>query len=166
MLKLHPSRQPIRHITSITMRRPALPQIPTCVYTPRIVDPRRAIKRTHIIRLRLIDTLRQPIPPIGPAHAILDHLHDHVCRARVLNAALVDAVVAARGAVVVLHHAGVGHAVVGGWGADAASGFLHDDCEDEAVVDEGFVGYFLDGRVDVCGFVFGIRLLVVDCTGS
>jgi len=166
MLKFHPPRQPIRHITSITMRRPALPQIPTLMDTPRIIDPRRAIERTHITPLGLIDTLRQPIPPIRPSHALLDHLRDHVCRAWVLNAGLIDAVVAARGAVVVLHHPRVGHAVVGGRGADAAAGFLHYDCEDEAVIDEGSLGYCLDGGVDVCGFVFGVWLLVVNFAGS
>lgn len=166
MLKFHPPRQPIRHITGITMRRPALPQIPTLIYTPRIIDPCRAIKRTLIIPLRRIDTLRQPIAPIRAPHAIRHHLHDHVRRARVANAIRVDAVVAARGAVVVLHHARVGDAVVGGRGADAAAGFLHYDCEDKAVVDEGVVGDFLDGGVDVRGFVFRVWLLVVGFTGS
>jgi hypothetical protein len=36
-----------------------------------------------------------------------------------------------------LHEAWVSDAVVGGWGSDAAVGFLHHDCEDEAGVYAG-----------------------------
>lgn len=66
----------------------------------------------------------------------------------------------------VLHDPRVLDSVIGGRGTDAAAGFLHDDGEDEAVVDEGFVGDFLDGGVDVCGLVFGVGLLVVDAAGA
>ena len=55
--------------------------------------------------------------------------------------------------VVVLHYAGVAYAVVGGGCADTAFGFLHYDCEDEAVVDAGFEADLLDGVVD--GLYFG-----------
>lgn len=79
----------------------------------------------------------------GGAHgAVLDHALD-----RVLGAG-VD-VVAGVVAVVRLHHAGVGDAVVGGGGADAAVGLLHGNGEDEAGVDAGGLGDVLNGGLEV-----------------
>lgn len=48
----------------------------------------------------------------------------------------------------VLHETGVADAVVGGVDSDTALGLLHDDCEDEAVVDLGGLGDGFDSGFD------------------
>lgn len=59
-------------------------------------------------------------------------------------------------AVVGLHEAWVLDGVGGRWGAHAAVGFLHDDGEDEALVDAGGLGDGLDGGLQVCVFGCGV----------
>ena len=77
--------------------------------------------------------------------AVLNHLLDHAGWARV------DAD-AGSGAVVALHQASVLHAVVGGLDADAALALLHDDCQDEALVDAAGAGDRFNVFVDLVRF--------------
>lgn len=56
----------------------------------------------------------------------------------------------------VLHKARVSDPEVGGRGADTAAGFLHDDGEDEAVVDEGLLADLLDRVPDGADFGAGV----------
>lgn len=140
-----PPGQPIRNITRIAMRGNAVLQAPTRSDAATVINPRGAIKVGIIALAALIDTLGQAIAITRASSAIRYHLADGAGRAGVLHHAIV---VARRGAVVVLHQAGIAHAVVGGRGAHAAAGFLHHDGEDEAVVDAGLLGDGLDAVVD------------------
>lgn len=88
----------------------------------------------------------------GARRAILDHADDLRRRARA-------DIVAGVSAVVRLHQTGIGDAVVCGWGADAAVGFLHDDGEDEALVYSGGLGDGLDGRLEGFAFLVGVVFL-------
>lgn len=80
---------------------------------------------------------------------VTDHEEDLVGRARV------NAVAAAR-PVVGLHKTGVEDAVVGSWDTDAALALLHDNGEDEAVVDASLSRDLLDGAVDVVDLLLGV----------
>lgn len=144
-----PTGQPIRNIARVAMRGNPILQPPTGSHTPTVINPRGAIKVRVVALPALVDALRQAIAVARAARAVVDHLADGGRRARVLHRA---AVVARRGAVVVLHQAWVAHAVVGGRGADAAAGLLHQDGEDEAVVDAGLLGDGLDAVVDGADF--------------
>lgn len=78
----------------------------------------------------------------GAAGAVADHLGNLAGRAGVEAGA-------AAGAVVRLHEAGVADAVVRGGHADAALALLHDNGEDEALVDARLAGHGVDGVLDV-----------------
>lgn len=56
----------------------------------------------------------------------------------------------------VLHEARVLHGAEGRIDANAAAGFLHNDGEDEAVVDERLLRDLLDAVVDVLDFVAAV----------
>jgi hypothetical protein len=56
----------------------------------------------------------------------------------------------------VLHQSGVAVAPVGRLHADAAFGFLHHDCEDQAWVDVCVIRDRLDHEADRRGFVGGV----------
>lgn len=66
-------------------------------------------------------------------------------------------------AVVRLHQAWVFDGVGGCWSAHAAVGFLHDNGEDEALVDAGGLGDGLDGGFEVCVFGCGVVVDVPLC---
>ena len=68
----------------------------------------------------------------SPTHTILNYAIDLRRRTWRLNHAIFVAHVCS---VMALHQAGVDDAVIGGVDADAASGFLHDDSQDEAMAD-------------------------------
>ena len=78
----------------------------------------------------------------GALGAVADHLEDAA-----LGVAVVEGDTG-----VGLHDARVADAVVGGADADVAPGFLHDDAEDDALVDAGLRADFLDGLFDEADF--------------
>ena len=56
----------------------------------------------------------------------------------------------------ILHQSGVSNSIVGGRHSYAALGFLHDNRQDEAVVDAGRLCSGFDGVVDVTDFLGGV----------
>ena len=154
MSRPNPPRQPIRNITCVAMRGNAVLQLATRGNAPTVIDPSRAIEISDVALAALIDALCQAIAVASTSCAVVDHLLDGAGRAGVLHATIV---VACRGAVVILHQSWVAYAVVGRRGAHTAAGFLHDDGEDEAVVDAGLLGYRLDAVVN--GAYFGAAVV-------
>ena len=154
-LRIHPAHQPIRNIRRITMRRRSLLQIPTTINNATVIVPRAPVVRLrefHIDLVRAGDRPGQAVALLCARYTIGDHAQDLLVGARCLDFAVV---VAAMRAFVVLHDAGIAHGSVGGdarGGAHAAFGFLHDHCEDEAVVDARGVGDCLNGVVEGLGF--------------
>ena len=57
----------------------------------------------------------------------------------------------------VLHDAWIRDSVIGCWGADTATGFLHYYCKDEAMVDKCGGGDELDGVVHVYDLLVGVE---------
>lgn len=148
MRRIHPPSQPVRNITSITMRTIPLPQIAITPNTPRIINPRRAIQHPGLSPNRLLPPLHprlhQSIAPIlsllrtRPLHALINHLFNLRIRTWIGN--VPRGIIARRSAIMILHQARVGDTVVCRRGAHAAGGFLHDYGEDEARVEGGSGG--------------------------
>lgn len=107
----------------------------------RVVDASSAVESRDIATARLVDAVGKTVTVVSASGTLADHLVDGVGGARVLDVVVLVAGVVT---VVVLHQAGVAHAVVGGVNADAAARLLHDDGEDEAVVNTGVGGSLLD----------------------
>ena len=56
----------------------------------------------------------------------------------------------------ILHQSRVSDSIIGGRHSDTALGFLHDDGQDEAMVDAGRLCGGFDGVVDVTDFLGGV----------
>lgn len=105
----------------------------------------------------LSESLLESVTATSDADSAVGAIHDHASDG--IGWARHSCVSAAVGAVVILHQAGVADSSVWGNGvvdADAALGFLHDDCEDEARVDTGGLSDRLDGGVDLFDLVWGV----------
>lgn len=152
MSSIHPTRQPIRDVASIAVRRDPALEPRAAVDRSTVIDARGLVERLVGRRAGLVDALREAVAGRGARRAVADHARDDACGARVLHAVLV----AGGRAVVVLHQARVADAVVGRRGADAAAALLDDDSEDEAVVHARLAGYLLDGVPD--GALVGERV--------
>lgn len=87
----------------------------------------------------------------GASGAIADHLNDPVI-ATATNTSISTSTIA----VVGLHKARVANAIVGGRGADTTNRLLHDDSEDEAVVDASLARDLLDSGVDIGNLLLGV----------
>lgn len=116
----------------------------------RVVEARCAVKRRDVAVALAVERLREALALGRAGRALGDHLVYGTRRARILYAS----VVVARGlAVVVLHQARVAHAVVGRLDAHAAARLLHDDGQDEAMVDarrrSGLLDAVINGALDV-----------------
>lgn len=141
--RIDPARQPIRDIAGIAVRRdPAFEAIVR--NRTGIVQAGCAVEGPDVRVAGLVYHLGQAVAVGGAGAPLADHAGDVVVGAGRADAVLVARVLA----VVVLHEARVADAVVGGRSAHAAAGLLHDDGENEAVVDEGILGDLLDGVVD------------------
>lgn len=142
MTRKDPASQPIGNIGRIALRCNPLTQIPGCINRARIVDSRSFIEPRDSSRVREINTLSQAITIVCSRAPLANHLGDDAGWARVLNLACdstaAGIVVAGTVAIVALHQAWVAHAEVGRAHAHAAAGFLHDDGENETVVDFRF----------------------------
>lgn len=114
------------------MRRNTILQLASAGDGSRVVDARSTVKGRHVAAAGLVEAVGEPVARGSTSCALANHLVNRRRWARVLDVA----VVVARGfAVVVLHQARVAHAAVCCRGADTAVRLLHDDGEDEAVVD-------------------------------
>ena len=114
-----------------------------------VVNARRLVESRDIARPGLVEALSETISRSRSAGPLLNHLGNRAGWTGVLYHYLTVGFAPARGvAVVVLHQAWIGDTAEGGGDADAATGFLEDDGEDEALVDVGAGGDGLDGIVD------------------
>lgn len=111
----------------------------------RVVDAGGAVEGRDVTTAGLVDAVGKTVAVVGAGGTLADHPVDGVVGARGLDVAVVVAGVVA---VVVLHQAGVADAVVGGAHADAAARLLHDDGEDEAMVNTSAAGGLLDAVPD------------------
>ncbi len=99
----------------------------------RVVHAGGAVKRRDVAAAGGVEALRQAVAVVGAGRALADHRLNGAAGTRRLDVAVV---VAGAGAVVVLHQARVAVVVAArGVDANAAGRLLHDDGEDEAVVD-------------------------------
>ena len=139
------------------MSRDALTQIPRWCDRTRVVNARSSIESRGIACPSLVETLRQAVTRGCSTSTLLNHLRNRARGARVLHDYFAGVVAPAGGAaIMVLHEARVGDAAEGGGDADAAAGFLEDDGEDEAVINEGARGDGFDGVVDGGDFGWGV----------
>lgn len=148
MSRIDPTSQAIGDITRITMRSDTRLQLPTSVNATTVIESGRPVVRDCRTTASIVDSLTQStgkaITTARTTSSIAYHLGDGVLGAWVRHAVLI----ACGGAVVVLHETWVAHTVVGSRGADTAAGLLHDNGEDEAMVDFGFGSNLLDRVVD------------------
>jgi len=144
---LHPAHEAVRYISSVAVSRNALPKIARRIHTVGIVCPRCLAKGTCIAAARSIDQLSETRSASSPSGTLADHACDLILGAERLYLVVV---VAGRLAVMVLHEAGVADTVVGGVDSDAAFGLLHDDGEDEAMIDLRGLSDRFDRGLDIC----------------
>lgn len=119
----------------------------------RVVDTGSTVVGFDGGDISLVEAVGKANAAGGSSGTLADHALDLGLGARVLDDA---AAVAAGSAVVVLHEARVVNGVARGGYADTASRLLHDDGEDEAVVDIGGGSNGFDGRLDVVDFSGGV----------
>lgn len=124
----------------------------------RVVDAGSAVKGGDIAPAGLVDAVGETVTVVGTSSTLADHLVDGSRRARVLDIAIV---VAGAGAVVVLHQTGVANTIVGGLNTDTAARLLHDDSQDEAVVNTSGGSSLLDAVPD--GALYHLWLAMIEC---
>ena len=107
------------------------------IHRPRVV----AAESLVVVAVLGVQLL-QPIPRRRTLRTVADHLKDATLRVAGIE----------RDTGVGLHDARVADAIVGRADADVAAGFLHDDAQDDALVDAGFGRDPGDGGSDVGDF--------------
>lgn len=167
----HPPSQAVGNVRGVAVRSDTLAQVTAGIDRARVVDPRGLVEGLGAGTGRsIVQAVGQAVaggctgscglsdqrvvlffftPPFRDSLALTSfthHLSDGVLRAGVYHIAV--AVVASGRSVVVLHQARVGNSAVAGRRADAAGRLLHDDSQDEAVVDVRLGGDLLDGVPD------------------
>lgn len=152
-----PAGEPVRNVGRVAIRSgDAQLQSPPGGDSPRVVNTGGPVELA-LAGARLDQDLLQPVAGGRAEGAVLDHAFDLVLGARGLAEARM-------GALVRLHQARVGVAVVGRPDAHAAIGFLHDNGEDEAGVDAAGLADRLDGRLELGRFLLRVWLEVLPIT--
>lgn len=152
---MDPSYEPISNIGGVAIGSNAPTQIARCINGTRVIDPGRLIERCGIVDVRLVDALSKAIPSVGASTTVANHPSDNPLRARHLDLPMA---ITCAGTIVILHQARVFDAVIGGRSTDTPPRLLHNDGQDEAVVDAGLEGDLLDGIIDGADF----KAIVVD----
>lgn len=145
MRSIDPSGETISYIGGVAMGGHASTEITRWVDGTRVIDPGRLIESRGIVGGRLVDALGESIPSVGACTALTNHASDRLPRARHLDPPMA---ITCAGAIVILHQAGVFDAVTGGRSTDTSSRLLHNNGQDEAVVDGSFEGDLLYGVID------------------
>lgn len=118
----------------------------------RIVDASRdvrVLRRATTMRFLLCQDLLETFAMWCAVGTLLDHGVNLARWTRVL-------IMTARATVMILHKAGVSHAIAGGVDAHTALGFLHNRCQDESSIHLGGVSHGVDRAVDVFDFLWRI----------
>lgn len=150
---LRPTHQTVGNIANVAVSGNAVLQQAATSNRTRVVDATSLVVRGGVgATTQRSEDLLQAVTRGGTHGAVLDHAGDFTGGAGALVEARVSAVVG-------LHETGVHDTVVGGWGANASVGLLHDDGEDEALVDAGRLGDRLNGGLEVGGFLVGVVFL-------
>lgn len=152
---MDPSCETISNIGGVALGSNAVTQVARCINGTRVIDPGRLIERCGIVGVRLVDALSKAIPGVGASTTVANHPSDDLLRARHLDLPMA---ITCAGTIVILHQARVSDAVVGGRGTDTPTRLLHNDGQDEAVVDAGLEGDLLDGIIYGADF----KAVVVD----
>jgi hypothetical protein len=101
----------------------------------------------------LVEAVGETVTSLSSSSTLADHALDLRQRARVLDSAVA---VAAGSTIVVLHKTRVGDGEARGRHTDTAGGLLHDDGEDESVVNVSSKSSFVNGGADVLNFSGGV----------
>ncbi len=138
------------NVTGIAVGCDTILKVSTVCDRTAVVDPSSPIEAGNVAVVligvgTLVDAVGKTIARGSPGGAVAHHLEDGGVRARVSDYVVV---IARTGAVVVLHEPRVPHAVVGGLNANTTSRLLEDDCQNEAMVNSGFLRNLLDGVPD------------------
>lgn len=156
---LRPAHQTVGNIANVAVSGNAVLQQAATSNRARVVDATSLVVRGGVrATAQRSEDLLQAVTRRGTHGTVLDHAGDFAGRAGALVEARVRAVVG-------LHETGVLDAVVGGWGAHASVGLLHDDGEDEARIDAGGLGDGLNGGLEVGGFLVGVVFLAKALAG-
>lgn len=111
----------------------------------RVVNSGSAVKGRDITSAGLVDAVGKTITIVGTSSAFANHLVNGVGWARVAN---ITALIASSTSVVVLHQAGIANSIVGGGSSNTSARLLHDDSQDEAVVNTSCGSCFLNAVPD------------------
>ena len=149
-----PTGETVGNIASVAVGSDTVLELASGGDGTRVVDSSGAVEGRDVATTRLVDAVGETVTRVGSGSTLKDHLVDGLVGARVLNPAVV---VAGSLTIVVLHQTGVANSVVGGVNADAATRLLHDDGENEAVVDTSGGSGLLDTIPD--GSNLGTRVV-------
>ena len=155
MRSMDPSCETISNVGGVAVGSHALTEITRYIHGTRVIDPGRLIESCGVAGVRFVDALSKSIPGVGTSTAVTNHPSDNLPRARHLDPPIA---ITSAGAIMILHQSGVFHAVTGSWGTHTSTRLLHDDGQDEAVVDVGLESNLLDGVVDGGDF----KAIIVD----
>lgn len=128
----NPTGKTVGNITGVAVGSDTVLELSSGGDGARVVDSSSAVEGRDVATARLVDAVGETVTRVGSGGTLKDHLVDGLVGARVLDPAVF---VAGGFTVVVLHQTGVADTVVGGVNANAATRLLHEDGENETVVD-------------------------------